>query len=219
MSSFNFFGTTPACANPELLNDVLRGEWGFVGMVDTDFFGGYGYMNAERAIANGNDMMLGLGTSEYATVKNTSATMVRNMRGASKNILYTTGNHGAYVHEVEDTGMATWEKIFITVDVILIVLIIALMALILIRWSYSIVNTYFMPNGVECDKYSIMGEILSYRQAVNRYTKEMLYVLHLSCNNVDMEVTISERDLMGEPEIGRRFKGKIWMQGRVTPLI
>jgi beta-glucosidase len=134
MSSFNFFGTTPACANSSLLNDVLRGEWGFVGMVNTDFFGGYGYMSADRCIANGNDMMLGLGTSQYSMTSIESATMVKNMRNASHNILYTTANHGSYVNGTVDNGMDTWIKIFIGVDVVIAVLLIALEAFVIIRY-------------------------------------------------------------------------------------
>ncbi|MBO6215516.1 MAG: DUF3881 family protein, partial [Lachnospiraceae bacterium] len=84
---------------------------------------------------------------------------------------------------------------------------------------YSIVNTFFMPNGVECDKYQIMGEILGYRRLTNRFNNEMIYVLSLNCNSIDIEVTIAEKDLLGMPDIGRRFKGKLWMQGRVTPLV
>lgn len=83
---------------------------------------------------------------------------------------------------------------------------------------YSIVNTYFMPNGVECDKYSVMGEILGYRRVPNKITSEMIYVISLICNNIILEVTVADKDLLGEPRIGRRFKGKLWMQGRVTPL-
>lgn len=83
---------------------------------------------------------------------------------------------------------------------------------------YTIVNTFFMPNGVECDKYSIMGEILGYRRIQNKITSEVLYVLSLICNNILLEVTVADKNLLGEPRIGRRFKGKLWMQGRVTPL-
>ena len=83
---------------------------------------------------------------------------------------------------------------------------------------YSIVNTYFMPNGVECDKYSIMGEILGYRRVQNKITFENVYILSLVCNNVLFEATVAAKDLIGEPKIGRRFKGKLWMQGRVTPI-
>ena len=58
MSSFNYIGNEWAGGCSALLNDVLRGEWGFRGMVLTDYFGGYGYMDADKAIRNGNDIML-----------------------------------------------------------------------------------------------------------------------------------------------------------------
>jgi beta-glucosidase len=103
-------------------------------MVNTDFFGGYGYMSADRCIANGNDMMLGLGTSEYAMTSIESATMVTNMRNASHNILYATANHGSYVNGTIDTGMDTWMKIFIGVDVLIAILLIAVEVFVIIRY-------------------------------------------------------------------------------------
>ena len=64
MSSFNWIGTVPSCANSNLLNNVLRDEWGFVGMVETDYDGSYGYMITDHSIRNGNDLMLGFGSAE-----------------------------------------------------------------------------------------------------------------------------------------------------------
>ncbi len=79
----------------------------------------------------------------------------------------------------------------------------------------SLVNTYFMPNGIESDKYSVLGEIMDIRKILNHYTMEALFIMTLNCNDMVFEVCINERDLLGEPAIGRRFKGDIWMQGRV----
>ncbi|MBQ7677753.1 MAG: DUF3881 family protein [Lachnospiraceae bacterium] len=79
----------------------------------------------------------------------------------------------------------------------------------------SIVNSYFMPKGIESDKYSILGEIIEQKVVVNHHTAETLYVLKLNCNNIIFDVTINEADLLGEPMVGRRFKGDVWMQGRV----
>ena len=42
MASYNYIGTVWATANPDLLNTVLRDEWGFQGMVLSDYFGNYG---------------------------------------------------------------------------------------------------------------------------------------------------------------------------------
>ena len=80
----------------------------------------------------------------------------------------------------------------------------------------SIVSTYFMPCGLECDQYSILGEIIRYERRENSLTKEKLYVLTVECNHLEFDVCINEEDLMGEPEVGRRFKASIWLQGRLN---
>lgn len=80
----------------------------------------------------------------------------------------------------------------------------------------SIVSTYFMPCGLECDQYSILGEILRYERRENSLTKEQLYVLTVECNGLEFDVCINAEDLMGEPEIGRRLKANIWLQGRMN---
>ncbi len=81
---------------------------------------------------------------------------------------------------------------------------------------YSIVDTSFMPYGVECDHYSIVGEIVEIEDDINTITKEEIYILTIECNNMVFPVCINKRDLVGEPAIGRRFKGVIWMQGVVN---
>ena len=82
---------------------------------------------------------------------------------------------------------------------------------------YSIVTTYFMPSGIESDKYAILGEILEYKVVQNNQTSEIIYILKLNCNEIIFDVCINAFDLFGVPEVGRRFKGKIWMQGSVHP--
>ncbi len=81
---------------------------------------------------------------------------------------------------------------------------------------FSLVDTYFMPYGVECDQYSIMGEILDISLRVNKITREEIYVMHLSCNDLQFDVCINKKDLYGEPQVGRRFKGIIWLQGYIN---
>lgn len=80
----------------------------------------------------------------------------------------------------------------------------------------SIVDTYFMPYGIESDQYSIMGEILDFYTIENRETKENCYVLTLNSNHLVFDVCINQEDLLGEPAVGRRFKGTIWMQGQIN---
>ncbi len=123
MVAFNNIGVIPAEACSALLNTVLRGEWGFEGFAETDYFGGYGYQDADRMIRNGCDLMLATYSTEQSTVTDqTSATSVKAMRQASKNILYTVVNSRAYDSAVS-TGLPTWVKLLIVVDVILFALI------------------------------------------------------------------------------------------------
>ena len=81
---------------------------------------------------------------------------------------------------------------------------------------FSIVDTYFMPYGVECDQYSILGEIQDYTLVENTLTKEKIYKMTLTCNELVFDLCINSEDLYGEPEIGRRFKGLIWLQGYIN---
>lgn len=81
---------------------------------------------------------------------------------------------------------------------------------------FSLVDTYFMPYGVECDQYSILGEIMEYTKTVNKLTKEEIYLMKLNCNDLQFDICINADDLYGEPQIGRRFKGVIWMQGYIN---
>jgi hypothetical protein len=80
---------------------------------------------------------------------------------------------------------------------------------------FSIVSTYFMPYGVECDHYSILGEILEYNLVENSLTEEKIYVLTVESHDLIFEVCINQKDLLGEPGVGRRFKGVIWLQGEM----
>lgn len=79
----------------------------------------------------------------------------------------------------------------------------------------SIVTTCFMPYGIESDQYSIIGEILEVTEVENSYSGEKMYSLRVECNDIIFRVTINHKDLLGEPAIGRRFKGNVWMQGTV----
>ena len=81
---------------------------------------------------------------------------------------------------------------------------------------YSIIDTCFMPCGVECDQYSVIGEIFDVKKVKNMYTKEDIYILTLECNELLFDVCINSQDLTGEPEVGRRFKGQIWLQGTLN---
>jgi len=77
----------------------------------------------------------------------------------------------------------------------------------------SIVSTSFMPYGIESDQYSVIGDITDIRREENKLSHEFIYILTITCNEIVFDVCINEKDLLGEPMIGRRFKGNIWLQG------
>ena len=81
---------------------------------------------------------------------------------------------------------------------------------------FSIVDTYFMPFGAECDMYSIMGEILEYRLTRNEITREDICIMKLDVNGLLFDVCVPKREVMGEPAVGRRFKGNVWLQGKIN---
>lgn len=79
----------------------------------------------------------------------------------------------------------------------------------------SIVDSYFMPYGIESDQYSILGEIMDCTLLQNHMTEENIYSMDILCNDIVFSVCINQKDLIGEPEVGRRFKGTVWMQGSI----
>ncbi len=79
----------------------------------------------------------------------------------------------------------------------------------------SIVDTSFMPCGLQCDKYSVIGKIIEIEECLNRITREKIYNITMECNDIIINVAINECDLVGQPMVGRRFKGNIWLQGNV----
>lgn len=81
---------------------------------------------------------------------------------------------------------------------------------------FSLVDTYFMPYGVECDQYSVLGEILAMRLVTNQISGEKIYILTISSNELIFDVSINKEDLYGEPKVGRRFRGVIWLQGKIN---
>ena len=110
MSAFNHIGNEYAGACNELLINVLRGEWGFKGMVLTDYFMGGLYQDADIQIRNGNDFCLSpMGGGNDILGDQTSATSLLAARQACKNILYVTANSRAYSSDVLNPGMPTWQ--------------------------------------------------------------------------------------------------------------
>ena len=78
---------------------------------------------------------------------------------------------------------------------------------------YSIVESCIVPQGVECDVYSIVGDITDFSLEENVYTKEGIYIFNIDCKDIELQLAIPKVKLEGEAKIGRRIKAKIWMQG------
>lgn len=108
MSSFNYIGYTYAGASSNLLQTVLRDEWGFKGFVLTDYFGGYGYQNADQEVRAGNDSMLAT-TKITNHITDKSATSVKAMRQAAHNILYTAANGWQYANGEPKVATPIWK--------------------------------------------------------------------------------------------------------------
>lgn len=81
---------------------------------------------------------------------------------------------------------------------------------------FSIVDTYIMPYGVECDRYSILGEILEIDVVTNEYSNEQIYIMKLDVNELTFDICVPVKGVTGEPKTGRRFKANIWLQGRIN---
>lgn len=81
---------------------------------------------------------------------------------------------------------------------------------------FTIVDTYIMPYGIECDRYSILGEIQKIQKVENEYTREELYLMNLEVNGLSFDICVPVKEVVGEPAVGRRFKGNIWMQGVIN---
>ena len=68
---------------------------------------------------------------------------------------------------------------------------------------FSIVDTYFMPYGIQCDQYSILGEILEEYSFKNIFTGEEIVQMTVESNNLQFDVCINRKDLLGELPGGR----------------
>lgn len=142
MSSFNFIGNKWAGANSNLLQNVLRGEWGYRGLVETDYFMGAGYMLGNTGIANGNDLMLSTNGEMGANITHTdNPQTVKNMRNASHNILYTVVNSAAYKNDKGNQSLLLpWQKSVIQFDIIAAVIVIVLQGIVIVLYRRKYVR-------------------------------------------------------------------------------
>ena len=137
MTSYNWLGYTPVISSKALLTTVLRDEWGFVGAVISDYNGSYGYQMTDAAVRAGNDLMLGYGMAETNKLTDIdSPTLVKALRQACKNILYTVGNSGYYTDPtaMEMSSVDNMANLFKTLNVSTAAAVILLEAVVVIRW-------------------------------------------------------------------------------------
>ena len=101
MSSFNRIGCTWTGKHKGLLTEVLRNEWGFVGLVETDFFVGKHMDAFGEGVVAGNDLWMGSSRDNGWDEWKQSPTVVSALVESAHRILYTTLNSYAM------TGMST----------------------------------------------------------------------------------------------------------------
>ena len=79
----------------------------------------------------------------------------------------------------------------------------------------SVLEGFFVPIEDSEDIYSILGNIEQIDEAINKETNEKVYILKIKCMNFKVDVWINEKNLMGKPYIGMRFKGTSWVHGLI----
>lgn len=119
MSSFNRIGNKWTGGDYRLLTEVLRNEWGFRGMVISDYLTS-SYTNAKQEAYAGGDLGLNGPVNSWSPSK-TSAADLNVLRNCVKNILYTTVNSNLMNAEVLGYKMPYWQIALIAVDCVLAV--------------------------------------------------------------------------------------------------
>ena len=123
MSSFDYVGNRWAGGSKAILQNILRDEWGFNGMVLTDYYGVYGYMNADQEIRNGGDFCLTNMTTATNYVQfDQTAGAQQAMRTAAHHILYVTSNSRSYADANLNSGLPLWKTVMIAADVVVVLL-------------------------------------------------------------------------------------------------
>ena len=138
MSSFNRIGTVWAGGSYELLTEILRDEWGFRGMVITDY-GTSSYMMTDQMIRAGGDLALYQGRYPSTSGDLYTPSHRAAMRQAAKNILYTVVNSNAMNGMGEGIiyryAMPYWLIILIVV-IVAVAVVFAVWGFFAIRKSY-----------------------------------------------------------------------------------
>ena len=80
---------------------------------------------------------------------------------------------------------------------------------------FTMVNSFFMPHGMESDRYYVMGDIEAVQLFENPMTREHYYRMKIRANGMEMILAINQTDLLGIPAPGRRIKCHGWLLGEM----
>lgn len=72
---------------------------------------------------------------------------------------------------------------------------------------YSIIDSCFMPCGIECDQYSVIGEIKEIQKIKNKYTNEEIYWLNLECSDPEFHYLHQWQGSSGRAGRGTEVQG------------
>ena len=111
MTAFNRIGLTHCGASQDLMNGIVRGEWGFNGQIITDSVKSAQYFLPSECLMAGNDMMLGGGNSSevwgYSTaVFEQDPALQAALREAYHHYLYSAVNSNVMNGITEETSVA-----------------------------------------------------------------------------------------------------------------
>ena len=131
MNAYNRIGSTRASGSYAMNTGVVREEWGFQGMIISDYYAGNNSMDEDEFIRAGTDLKLFPGGKAADLDDMTSATAVKFLQKCSKNILYTTyevrymkataeGLDMSAVLGTKEDIFAWWIPILIAIDVIVV---------------------------------------------------------------------------------------------------
>ena len=80
---------------------------------------------------------------------------------------------------------------------------------------FTVVESFFMPHGMESERYYLMGKIISSERYTNGLTNEDFYVILVGVNGMPLSIAVSAKDLTGEPVNGARLKAHVWLMGEL----
>lgn len=141
MTSFNRIGCLWTSASSALMENVLRGEWGFDGFAITDMASGnaQSFMTFVDGIANGTDLYDGAGSKTALDDYKRSAMFANKMRKSAHRILYVTVNNSAIMNGISSgdriVHILTWWQIML-LSIVIVFSVLTAAAVVMTGVSY-----------------------------------------------------------------------------------